>query len=155
MNTLEKTFILNLFGGTPSTWTPDQLYVKSDYWNPPDEVIEMSLKARTSYFLCCLKQSFQSRRVGSNLSPIQLHTLSILEKSEDFIVCPTNKNLGPCILKREQYIQQQVFSLLNDKDTYLCLSEFDADCFQTQLKGKLQLGSKNIFGLSAQKIGNT
>jgi hypothetical protein len=123
----------SIFAGTPSTWTPDQLYVKSDDWNPPNELIEMSLKARTSYFLRRLKQSFRSRRVGSNLSPIQLHTLSILEKLEDFIVCPTDKNLGPCILEREQYIQQ-VFSLLNDKDTYLRLSEFDAGCFQTQLR---------------------
>jgi hypothetical protein len=127
----------SIFAGIPSTWTPDQLYVKSDDWDPPNELTEMSLKARTSYFLRCLKQSFRSRRVSSNLSPIQLHTLSILEKSKDFIVCPTDKNLGPCILEREQYIQQ-VFCLLNDKDTYLRLSEFDASCFQTQLQGKLQ-----------------
>jgi hypothetical protein len=86
---------------------------------------------------CDDDDAFQSRRVGSNLSPIQLHTLSILEKSEDFIVCPTDKNLGPCILESEQYIQQ-IFSLLNDKDTYLRLSKFDAGCFQTQLQGKLQ-----------------
>jgi hypothetical protein len=48
----------SIFAGTPSSWTPDQIYVKSDNWNPPDELIEMSLKARTSYFLRLLKQSF-------------------------------------------------------------------------------------------------
>jgi hypothetical protein len=145
----------SIFAGIPSTWTPDQLYVKSDNWEPPNELIEMSLKARTSYFLRRLKQSFRSRRVSSNLSPIQLHTLSILEKSKDFIVCPTDKNLGPCILEREQYIQQ-VFSLLNGKDTYLRLSEFDANCFQTQLQGKLQAWfQKYIWIISSERTSNS
>ena len=60
-----------------------------------------------------------------NLDPVQRYTLNILKKSSKHVVIPADKNLGPVIIERDQYILS-VLSLLRDQRTYQQLTKEEA-----------------------------
>jgi hypothetical protein len=60
------------------------------------------------------------------LTPYQQKLLHDLQCSKDFIVLPSDKNLGPCILEQEEYIQRVLLKHLSDNTTYHQLSSADA-----------------------------
>jgi hypothetical protein len=53
--------------------------------------------------------------------PYQENLLHNLRHHNDFIILPSDKNLGPCILEREEYIRR-VLDNLADDTTYRQLS---------------------------------
>jgi hypothetical protein len=58
-----------------------------------------------------LKVQFQSQRLTPNLTRYQQRLLETLQKSQDFIVFPSDKNLGPCINERTKYMQTALHHL--------------------------------------------
>ena len=61
---------------------------------------------------------------GFNLSREQQHKLMKLLQSDDrFIVCQTDKNLGPAILERDAYIKLTLKDHLSGRSTYQLLSK--------------------------------
>ena len=61
---------------------------------------------------------------GFNLSREQHKLMKLLLQSDDrFIVCQTNKNLGPAILERDAYIKLTLKDHLSDRSTYQLLSK--------------------------------
>ena len=57
-----------------------------------------------------------------NLTPSQRNVLSELTQRPDLIVLPTDKNLGPCVIERKEYIDQVLKEHLLQKQNYEQLS---------------------------------
>jgi hypothetical protein len=94
-----------------------RLYLKST-WNPPISKINHSLQRRTGIFLMRLKNLFIKKKVRSNLLPHQRDLLCKLRQEKKFLVIQADKNLGPCIIEREQYIHRALNDHLLDRNTY-------------------------------------
>ena len=53
--------------------------------------------------------------------PTHTHThqlLKTLQNNDDFIIVASDKNLGPCIIEREMYIERFLEEHLSDITTY-------------------------------------
>ena len=117
------------FAGTDTTqddtYDP-KLYVRSN-WTPPHWTLPpVVMKERLDKFSTTLGQLFKKRMGKTNLQPYQTRALQLLQRQQDFLVCPCDKNLGPAIIERDDYIQIVMSDHLFDGRTYRQLT--DADC---------------------------
>ena len=113
------------FTDTGSEFTTGQLFIRSD-WHPPKSAIPPDIRARVSHFLQTLRPSFKRRSVPSNLTKLQRRLLTTLRNSDEFIVLPADKNLGPCILERRIYTKRVLSDHLSDQETYSQLNKEEA-----------------------------
>jgi hypothetical protein len=87
-----------------------QIYVKDKIWNPPPAplLIETKLtefeKKRNSKHAERLPKYKMIN--ASNLTPIQANALKLLKSNKDFIIKPSDKNLGPAIMDTLTYVKQ-------------------------------------------------
>jgi hypothetical protein len=71
-----------------------------------------------------VKSAYRYKRGPSNLLPYQQYLLYLLRHSLEFsIVLPTDKNLGPALLERVEYIRRVFDDHLSDETTYLQLTK--------------------------------
>ncbi len=112
------------FAHKDDDYDPNQLFIRSD-WEPSPANVPIEFRARVSHFLKLLRGHFRRRQVKSNLSPFQASLLAKLLDSDDFQVLPSDKNLGPCIIERSEYITRTL-AHLSDTATYIPLSAEDA-----------------------------
>ncbi len=101
-----------------------RLFKRSD-WRPPSHLVNYSLQRRTGVFLHKLKKLFIKRKVRSNLLPHQRTILGTLRKNKQFLIIQADKNLGPCIIERDQYIKRALKDHLLDTTTYRQLTPFE------------------------------
>jgi hypothetical protein len=120
------------FAHMDEPWDPKQLFIRSK-WKPDPVLIPPEFKARVSQFLRELKPKFISRRVTPNLTRLQAKLLHNLKDSPDFIIFPTDKNLGPAILERSECINRALADHLEDPQTYKQLQEREATAAITSL----------------------
>jgi hypothetical protein len=113
------------FAHTDSIFSRDQLFIRSE-WQPPSNTIPADFRGRVNQFLTAIKSKFKYKRVPSNLLLHQQRLLDNLASSEDFIVFPTDKNLGPAIIERSEYIKRALNDHLLDENTYCRLSPDEA-----------------------------
>jgi hypothetical protein len=113
------------FAHKDDDYDPKQLFIRSD-WEPSPANIPIEFRARVSHFLKRLREQFRRRQVPSNLSTFQASLLAKLLDSDDFQVLPSDKNLGPCIIERSEYILRTL-DHLSDTTTYLQLSADEAE----------------------------
>ena len=82
------------------------LYIKSE-WKPP--IASNDIEVRISKFQKLLastrKEILRNTYSSSNLNPSQLYLLDWLKDNPKFIILDTDKNLGPSIIEREDYIK--------------------------------------------------
>jgi len=85
-----------------------QLYIKLTNWNPPPttEDTENRLTLFEKLLTTTTTINRSNRSPFTNLTYNQKQTLQTLKKNSDFIIIPTDKNLGPAILTRQDYISQ-------------------------------------------------
>ncbi len=102
-----KQFLLDNPRHDHSTYIP-QLYVKLKHWNPPpasneveDQLVHFEKKIKAA-----VARNASQKTPYSSLTPLQRSTLQELRESKDFIIMPTDKNLGPAIMNYESYVQQ-------------------------------------------------
>jgi hypothetical protein len=69
--------------------------------------------------------------------PYQGRLLRLLKASDDFIIFPSDKNLGPVILERAEYIRRAHIDHLSDSRTYKQLTETEAADRISTIKGLL------------------
>lgn len=90
-----------------SSYIP-QIYVKLQGWNPPPTSI--TVENRLTDFEKLLETAIQNNKRrksnATNLTQSQQKTLNTLKHNFDFIIMPTDKNLGPAIMNRDDYIEQ-------------------------------------------------
>ena len=110
-----------------------KLYIRSD-WNPPNasEPIETALQQFEAAIQqqLHLNRSHQSRR--HNLLPSGRRLIKSLKGNTDFIILPTDKNLGPAILERSLYKRRCLQDHLLDEKTYQQLTDVEAHFRQLQ-----------------------
>jgi hypothetical protein len=95
------------------------LYIKSE-WKPPP-IPESNVELRMMDFATTLKLAAVAHhraRPRSNLSSLQHRQIQMIRNDRRFIVCLTDKNLGPAILERRQYIQRVHQDHIGHADTY-------------------------------------
>ena len=63
------------------------------------------MKERLDKFSTTLGKLFKKRMGKTNLLPYQTRALQLLQRQQDFLVCPCDKNLGPAIIERDDYIK--------------------------------------------------
>jgi hypothetical protein len=95
-----------------------KLFMRSE-WSPPIHLVNKSLQRRTGLFIKRTKQLFVKKRSRSNLLPYQRHLLMTLRNNKNFVIINADKNLGPCIIERQQYIDRALKDHLTDRTTYV------------------------------------
>jgi len=85
-----------------------QLYVKLQNWNPPPA--SATTKDRMTLFERRLREASRINTLlthhFTSLNPLQRQTLKEFKNSREFIIIPTDENLGPAVLNRDDYISQ-------------------------------------------------
>ena len=94
----------------PSEWTPP-------HWDAPRHVIQ-----RLATFRDTLRPLFRKQTIRRNLPQFQRIALENLRTQDDFLVVHCDKNLGPAIIERNEYIRLAYRDHLNDRDTYQLLT---------------------------------
>ena len=113
-----------------------KLHVKSN-WEPPDKYYIKLLRNRMTQFEIRLRKLFKPRKSVPNLSPTHRYTLEYLRSQQDFIIANCDKNLGPAIIERDQYIKLAYRDHLSDSTTYERLSKNAANIYIQQNKYRL------------------
>ena len=90
----------------PSEWIPDHVNQTAD--ELIDKFEEQLLYAKSKL----------PKKKHSNLTRIQKKTINFLHNHPDFIVFLADKNLGPAIIERDEYIRRALKDHLNDHLTY-------------------------------------
>ena len=104
-----------------------RLYTRSD-WNPPNHLFPFprELPRHLHAFQLFLQQAVIRKKCTSNLLPHQHKALNYLRNQTSILVVQCDKNLGPAIIKREEYIKMVIRDHLSDTDTYQQLSPIEA-----------------------------
>ena len=146
---IRTKFYLQCNPSTKNDYIP-QLYIKLKGWDPPPA--PLSVEDAITLFEKQLKIAIQRnmlnlRNKSSNLTDTQLHTLSLLKRSTEFVVMPTDKNLGPAIMNRNEYITQNLTEhLLTNNYQQLCNTEAKTKLQQTKqlLKDTYNIHKKSL-----------
>jgi hypothetical protein len=90
----------------PTTEYIPQLYVKLKGWHPPpasptieEEITQFEKKIKAAVNIKNLR-----KRNYTNLTPSQRNTLYTLKHTKEFVIVPSDKNLGPAIINHVNYI---------------------------------------------------
>ena len=104
-----------------------RLYVRSE-WNPPDHLYPFprELPRRIHAFQTFLQGVITRSKSKPNLLPHQRHALDYLRSQTSLLVVQCDKNLGPAVIEREEYIKLVIRDHLSDTTTYQRLSHHEA-----------------------------
>ena len=103
---------------------PKKLMVKSAWRpGPQDETLELKINNFIQTLDSLHNNHVNHIRKGSNLSILQKSHLHTLHKHKDFVILMCDKNLGPAILERVEYIKMVLKEHLHDTTTYTNLTE--------------------------------
>ena len=142
------------FAGTTTssdnTYDP-KMYVQSNWTPPPPPhwtIPPVVLKEHLDKFSHSLDKLFKKQIGKTNLLPYQTHTLQLLQRQQDFLICPCDKNLGPAIIERHNYINIAMRDHLLDGRTYRRLSDVDCinhkQCLKNEIKAWMKTYNKTI-----------
>ena len=102
-----------------------RLFKRSD-WCPPVGMINFGVRKRTENFIRRINGTFIKKKTRNNMLPFQRAILASLRKNKKHVVFAADKNLGPCIIEREQYIHRALNDHLLDKTTYIQYTPYEA-----------------------------
>ena len=115
------------------TYDP-KMYVHSK-WTPPHWIIPpVALEERLSRFSKEMGTLFKTRKRKTNLLPHQQCALSTLQQQDTFLIVPCDKNLGPAIIERHDYLKIAMKDHLNDTTTYKLLNPSEIERSATIVK---------------------
>jgi len=106
-----------------------RLYIKSK-WNPPRANDDVEDRLENFFQNIKTHKSKYSPTKSSNMSRLQYRALKFLKNNEQFIVAQADKNLGPVLIERENYIKTVFNHHLSDKKTYTII---DLNIFREEL----------------------
>jgi hypothetical protein len=93
-----------------------KMYVKST-WSPPFRTIPRHIEQRHDRFVDQVRALYVKRLGRSNLLNHQRRALQWLTTQDEFIIASCNKNLGPAIIEKPEYIHM-CKGLLSDRSVY-------------------------------------
>ena len=117
-----------IFAGTTQKETPKKIYTKSR-WIPTttEDHIEDRLHKFVSQIQHTKNMMNKRNKTSTNITKIQQQHLKMLKNNEKFIILMADKNLGPCIMERAEYIRCILKEHLNQKDTYKYLTQKEGE----------------------------
>ena len=116
-----------------------KMYVNST-WTPPHWTIPpIALEERLSRFSAALNKLFKTCKGKTNLLPHQHRALRTLQQQQAFLIVPCDKNLGPTIIERHDYLKIAMQDHLSDTTTYKSLTTSEIDRYSSDI-------TKNILG---------
>ena len=101
-----------------------RMYIKSK-WLPPHWAVPRPVSRRLDNFTSAIQTLYVKRRGRTNLLPYQKRALAWLATQDDFIIATCDKNLGPAIIEKAEYIAM-CKTLLTDARVYSQLTHGDA-----------------------------
>jgi hypothetical protein len=113
------------------TYNP-KMYAASE-WNPPNLFTPPELRARLAAFKAALKGLYKKRRSPSNLLKHQRRALDALRNQDTFLIVQCDKNLGPAVIEKTEYIRMAL-AHLTDTSTYRRLSPLEARMYSGQFR---------------------
>ena len=131
------------FAGKPpskgtTTYDP-KIYVHST-WTPPHWTIPtIALEERLTRFSSALSKLFKMRQGKTNLLPHQHRAQRMIQQQQTFLIVPCDKNLGPAIIERHDYLKIAMRDHLSDTTTYKSLTTSEIDRYSSDI-------TKNILG---------
>jgi hypothetical protein len=97
------------------------------------------IPGRLQAFRHAIQRAAKTKKSPSNLLRHQRHALDALRNQIEFIIVQCDKNLGPSIMERIEYIQMAIHDHLSDTNNYRRLSRFEA----TLAAGQIRLAIKD------------
>ena len=64
----------------------------------------------------------------------------MLQQQQIFLIVPCDKNLGPAIIKCQDYLKIAMWDHLNDTTTYKSLTSSETDHYSSEIKNKFSDG---------------
>ena len=117
------------------------------HWEPPEKAkFPIQIQRRLDKFAAALKSTVRLQRSRSNLLPHQRRALAHLRSQEDFLIIQCDKNLGPAIIEREEYIKLVVRDHLSDSTTYRRLSKSEALSIERTILNNFKLWFRKYQG---------
>jgi hypothetical protein len=113
-----------------------RLYNRSN-WMPPINMVHYNLQERVNNFTNQIHKLFSRKQTRSNMLPHQRRILADFRTTKSHIVFNADKNLGPCVIERDQYIRRALQDHLLDDNTYKQLTMAQAIQKIEDLKNKL------------------
>jgi hypothetical protein len=130
------------------------LYLPSTDWTPP-EPINPELVSRENGFISSIENLFspasKPKAQPTTLLPNQTFALQWLQSNEEIVVFSSDKNLGPCVIERDRYVEFAYKFHLSDTNTYQRLTPADTRLLQSELIRKIE-SFTSIFARSLSKM---
>lgn len=116
-----------------------RMYARSD-WVPPEKAFPFprELPRRIAKFTAHLKSLVKKTKCRSNLLSHQRKALSYLRTQTDLLIVQCDKNLGPAVIERDEYIKLAFKDHLNDNRTYERLTPTRARSYHQRIKRLLK-----------------
>ena len=115
-----------------------RMYLRSK-WEPPDWAVPRALQQRLSSFQDAIVDSVRKKvPIPSNLMRHQRHALDQLRSQSQLLVVNCNKNLGPAVIEREEYIRMAFRDHFSDRRTYEFIPPDQVDVEKRRLLGLLE-----------------
>jgi len=127
-----------LFANGPELESDSILYVKNTQWEPsiPEST---TLHTRASIFEDSIHNMFYKRqKARPNLLPLQEQAIRWLLDHPELIVMSTDKNLGPAIIEREEYVRLAYRDHLSDTNTYRQLTSAEATANLSRVASEIE-----------------
>jgi len=123
-----------------------KLYLKTD-WDPPAAADD--IEKRLSEFCRSIREhkNLHSSRPATNISRLQYRALKFLKNNKDFIVALADKNLGPILIERDEYVRRVFKDHLSNEATYTQISLDEARkhmAYHRKTVGKLFLSEETL-----------
>jgi hypothetical protein len=113
------------------------MYLPSE-WNPPFSNVPRSLSRRLDHFEHVITSQFRTKlRVKPNLLRHQRFALESLRLQKDFLIVACDKNLGPSIIERDEYIKLAFRDHFSKPDTYQYLPTAEVATQRTRIQALL------------------
>ena len=93
----------------------------------------VALEECLSRFSTALNKLFKTRKGKTNLLPHQHRALRMLQQQQTFLIAPCDKNLGPAIIERHDYLKIVMKDHLSDTTTYKSLSTSEIDRYSSEI----------------------
>ena len=104
-------------------------------WTPPHWTIPpIALEEHLSRFSTALNKLFKKHKGKTNLLPHQHQALRTLQQQQTFLIVPCDKNLGPTIIERHDYLKIAMRDHLSNTTTYKSLTTSEIDRYSSEIK---------------------
>ena len=114
------------------------LYIKSDYkFKEASKEIEQAMNDFEKAVAERKRAAKHRQKIYTNLTHHQWALVETLHQHDDYIVVPADKNLGPCLLDREVYIERGCSEHLGNSTNYKLLSKANINTKMAYLRYQL------------------